>query len=69
MNFEHPDKQQTLQLIRLWKEVFGEYDGFWELFRDVAFLPDHCRCITEDGQVTAGLYWFDCICGKDSAGS
>ena len=65
MNFEHPNKQQTLQLIRLWKEVFGEYDGFWELFRDVAFLPNHCRCITEDGQVIAGLYWFDCICGKD----
>ena len=65
MNFEHPDKRQTLQLIRLWKEVFGEYDGFWELFWETAFLPDHCRCITEAGQPIAGLYWFDCSCGTD----
>ena len=65
MNFEHPAPEQTHQLLQLWKEVFGEYDGFWELFLDTAFQPDHCRCITENGQVTAGLYWFDCSCGHD----
>jgi len=65
MNFEHPTQEQTRQLLQLWKTVFGEYDGFWELFLDTAFLPDHCRCITEQGQVTAGLYWFDCSCGSD----
>lgn len=53
------------QLIQLWKSVFGEYDGFWELFRVIAFLPEHCWCITENGQVIAGLYWFDCSCGND----
>ena len=65
MNFKHPGNEEIPQLLQLWKEVFGEYDGFWELFRNVAFLPDHCRCITENGQVIAGLYWFDCSCGKD----
>ena len=65
MNFEHPGDGQISQLMELWKGVFGEYDGFWELFRDTAFLPDHCRCITENGQPIAGLYWFDCSCGRD----
>ena len=65
MNFEHPGKEQIPQLVRLWKEAFGEYDGFWELFLETAFLPDHCRCITEAGQVIAGLYWFDCSCAAD----
>ena len=65
MNFEHPGDDQVQQLLKLWKAVFGEYDGFWELFLRTAFLPDHCRCITENGQVTAGLYWFDCSCGTD----
>jgi len=65
MNFEHPGKDQIPQLVRLWKEAFGEYNGFWELFLETAFQPDHCRCITEAGQVIAGLYWFDCSCGHD----
>lgn len=65
MNFEHPTGEQLLQLVQLWKETFGEYDGFWELFLNTGFLPDHCRCITENGQAIAGLYWFDCSCGSD----
>ena len=65
MNFEHPSPELIPQLLKLWKEVFGEYNGFWELFLDTAFQPDHCRCITENGKVTAGLYWFDCSCGQD----
>ena len=65
MNFEHPGNDQISQLLQLWKDVFGEYEGFWELFLDTAFSPDHCRCITKDGQVMAGLYWFDCSCCQD----
>lgn len=65
MNFEHPGENQIPQLISLWKEAFGEYDGFWELFLETAFLSDHCRCITEKGQPIAGLYWFDCSCEND----
>lgn len=65
MNFEHPAPSHVPQLLKLWKEVFGEYDGFWELFLDTAFLPDHCRCVTEDGRIIAALYWFDCSCAED----
>ena len=65
MTFEHPDKKQLACLVQLWKEAFGEYDGFWELFLETGYLPDHCRCITENGQPIAGLYWFDCSCGRD----
>ena len=65
MIFERPGEDQVQQLLKLWKAAFGEYDGFWELFLDSAFQPDHCRCITENGQVTAGLYWFDCSCDQD----
>lgn len=65
MTFEHPGNAHIPQLLKLWKEVFGEYDGFWELFLDTAFSPDHCLCITEDDRIMAGLYWFDCSCGND----
>ena len=65
MTFEHPGKAHISHLLKLWKEVFGEYDGFWELFLDTAFSPDHCLCITEDDRITGGLYWFDCSCHKD----
>ncbi len=65
MNFEQPGETHIWQLLKLWKDAFGEYDGFWELFLKTGFLPDHCRCITENGQVLAGLYWFDCFCGTD----
>ena len=65
MNFNYPGTQHIPQLLKLWKAVFGEYNGFWELFLDTAFHPDHCRCMTENDHVTAGLYWFDCCCGQD----
>lgn len=65
MNFEQPSHEHLPRLVHLWKEAFGEYDGFWELFLDTGYLPDHCRCITENNQPIAGLYWFDCSCGSD----
>lgn len=66
MIFEHPTEGHIPRLVKLWKEAFGEFDGFWELFLDTGFLPDHCRCITQNGQPIAGLYWFDCSCGQDT---
>ena len=65
MIFEQPGQEHLSRLVQLWKEAFGEFDGFWELFLNTGFLPDHCRCITENGGAIAGLYWFDCRCGKD----
>ena len=65
MNFEQPSHDHLPRLVQLWKEAFGEYDGFWELFLDTGYLPDHCRCLTENDQPIAGLYWFDCSCCND----
>ena len=62
MTFEHPTPGQTPELLALWKTVFGEHDGFWELFLEHGFSPRRCRCIVENGQVTASLCWFDCQC-------
>ena len=66
MEFEYPQKNHIPQLVSLWQEAFGDCDGFWELFLNTGFLPDHCRCITENNQVIAGLYWFDCRCEQDN---
>ncbi len=65
MTFEHPGKEHIPHLLKLWQRVFGEYDGFWELFLETAFLPDHCRCIMENQQPIAAAYWFDSSCGDD----
>ena len=62
MTFEHPAPSQIPELLRLWKQIFGEYDGFWELFLDHGFSAERCRCIVEKGKITASLCWFDCQC-------
>lgn len=65
MRFDFPTEKQIPQLLQLWKAVFGDYGGFWELFLHTDFRADHCRCITENGQLAAALYWFDCSCAGD----
>lgn len=62
MTFEVPAQAQIPQLLELWKESFGEWNGFWELFRETAFSPRRCRCILENGEITAALTWLDCAC-------
>lgn len=62
MTFEHPAPEQIRQLLQLWKDVFGDWNGFWETFLETGFSPERCRCITEGGQVTAALTWLDCSC-------
>lgn len=47
-------------LKQLWKIVFGDPDSFIDAFFDVAFSPDRCRCLEENGNVISALYWFDC---------
>ena len=60
MTFDAPTGEQIPKLLTLWKTVFGEYGGFWEMFLDTAFAQSRCRCMTENGQITASLCWFDC---------
>lgn len=60
MIFDYPSQNQEDLLRRLWQEAFGDTDAFLDSFYTHGFAPDRCRCVTEDGQVVAALYWFDC---------
>lgn len=62
MRIEKPAPEQVGQLLSLWKTAFGDHSGFWEMFLETGFRMERCRCVTEDGGVTAALYWFDCLC-------
>lgn len=62
MNFD----QNTLRA--LWQEAFEDDDSFLDAFFSTAFCPQRCHTITENGQLKAALYWFDCSCrGKKIA--
>lgn len=50
------------QLLALWKQAFGEHDGFWELFMRTGFSPQRCRYLEEKGRITAALTWLDVTC-------
>ena len=50
------------QLLPLWKEAFGDHNGYWELFLRTGFSPDRCRYLEEKGRITAALTWLDCSC-------
>ena len=47
-------------LKQLWKTVFGDTDTFIDTFFQVAFSPDRCRYVEENGNIICALYWFDC---------
>lgn len=47
-------------LKQLWKTVFGDPDSFIDGFFDIAFSPNRCRYIEENGQVISALYWLEC---------
>jgi len=60
MIIDHPHPEQIPALKTLWKEAFGDTEAYLELFFSTVFSPSRCRCVTEDGQTAAMLYWFDC---------
>ncbi len=62
MTFEFPSRKVIPQLLSLWKAVFGDHSGFWELFLETGFQEDHCRLILEKGQIAAALCWLDGTC-------
>ena len=47
------------QLLSLWKQAFGEHNGFWEMFLETGFSRDRCAFLTEDNTICAALCWFD----------
>ena len=50
----------TDALKGLWKTVFGDPDSFIDAFFCIAFSPDRCRYLEENGEIVSALYWFDC---------
>lgn len=66
MIIDTPESSQILNLRRLWKEAFGDTEEFLDDFWRTAFDVKRCRCVVTDGQVTAALYWFDCMCMEKS---
>lgn len=65
MTSNAPAADQIHMLLPLWKEAFGEWNGFWELFLETAFSPGRCRCITQQGKIVASLCWLDVQCGGE----
>lgn len=60
MKIINPETNHIPQLRSLWKEAFGDDDGFLDSFFSTAFSTQRSRCVTENGRVVAMLYWFDC---------
>ncbi len=60
MNINHPRAGNIPGLKTLWGEAFGDTDTQVSLFFATSFAPERCLCITENGTVTAALYWMDC---------
>lgn len=59
MKIDFPVPSQYPQLMALWQEAFGDSEEFVDGFFCTGFSPARCRCITENGNVIAALYWFD----------
>lgn len=60
MIIDRPAAGQISGLWDLWREAFGDSGEFLEAFFDTAYAPERCLCVTEDAQVIAAVYWFDC---------
>lgn len=60
MTIDYPKDEQISGLRSLWKEAFGDTEQFLDSFFSTGFSKDRCRCICENAQPVAALYWFDC---------
>ena len=60
MIIDFPKSGQHPGLRQLWQEAFADTDAFLDAFFTTGFSPDRCRCITDNKQPVAALYWFDC---------
>ena len=60
MIIDTPATKDIPALRALWKQAFGDTEEFLDAFFSVAFSPNRCRCVFENDQLAATLYWFDC---------
>jgi len=62
MKPDYPATCDIPKLRKLWKLAFGDTEEFLDLFFSTAYAPDRCRCIRDDQEVAAALYWLDLDC-------
>lgn len=60
MIIKSPTAQDLPALRRLWQQAFGDPDSFVDRFFTKGFSAARCRCLWENKQPAAALYWFDC---------
>ena len=60
MKIDFPSSHHICQQRGLWKTAFGDTDSFLDCFFRTAYTHDHCRCVLENDEITAILYWIDC---------
>jgi len=56
---DYPALHHIPGLRALWKEAFGDTDTFLDGFFEHGFSHRRCRCMCEDDEVLAALYWFE----------
>ena len=59
MIIDHPKTGDVPGLKRLWQQAFGDPMPFIDGFFETGFAPERCRCLHQDGQLAAALYWLD----------
>ena len=55
-----PLSADLTQLHTLWKDVFGDEDGYIDLFFSGAYVSSHPFAVVKDGEVQSVLYLLDC---------
>lgn len=65
MIIDYPTHYHIPFLRQLWKEAFGDPDGFINSFFRTAFSPQRCRCVLDGDVPAAALYWFPCTVGEE----
>ena len=60
MKIDYPSPHHIHQQRSLWQTAFGDTATFLDIFFRTAYAHDHCRCLLENGEITAILYWIDC---------
>lgn len=60
MKIDFPSAHHIAQQRSLWKTAFGDTDAFLDSFFRTAYAGDRCRCVLENDEITAILYWIDC---------
>lgn len=60
IEFRPSRPEEIPKLRQLWKDCFGDSDGFLDLFYALAYAPERSIVITQKEAILGAAYWFDC---------